>query len=145
MQIFKVMKASMLCKNLVFEVKENTFPQASLRYKIILFEVQEKHFSLHWEKICQVFMIKCVHMLARQVREIIARKCHWKLFPSQSFPKSWTQTSGMYILWGAVIMRSIFPKSSQKTHHSLPVRVRYGVFVVILISDSLSATVIAVS
>ena len=37
-----------------------------------------------------------------------------------------------------------FPKSSQWTPHSSPVRVRYGVSVVIRISDSLSAAVISV-
>ena len=36
------------------------------------------------------------------------------------------------------------PKLSQKTHQSSPVRARYGVSVVILKSDSLSATVITV-
>ena len=49
-----------------------------------------------------------------------------------------------YIKCCAVITRSVFSKSSQKTPHSLPVRVRYGVPVVILKSDSLSATIIAV-
>ena len=41
---------------------------------------------------------------------------------------------------GAVITRSIFSKILSETPHSSPVRARYGVFVVILKSDSISAT-----
>ena len=46
---------------------------------------------------------------------------------------------------GVFITRSIFSKMLTIDTQSSPVRARFGVFVVILISDSLSATVIAVS
>ena len=51
----------------------------------------------------------------------------------------------MQIQCSAIITRSIISRILTIDTHSLPVRARYGVSVVILISDSLSATVIAVS
>ena len=52
---------------------------------------------------------------------------------------------GTQLQCGIIIMWSIVSKSWEKTPHSSPMRVRYGVSVVILISDSLSVTVITMS
>ena len=49
-----------------------------------------------------------------------------------------------YIQCSAVITQSISPKSSQKTPHSLPMRMRYGMFFVNLTSDACFVSVIVI-
>ena len=56
----------------------------------------------------------------------------------------WHDEADITIQCGVVITRSVFSKSSQRTPHSSPVRARYGMSVVTLKSNSVSATVIAV-
>ena len=66
----------------------------------------------------------------------------WVLLPGQKGAK-WGDNDFSNVLCSAIIMWSIFPKSSQKIHHSSPVRASYGVSFVESICDLYSALVTA--